>query len=257
MFQEGLFEGKRVFITGGGSGIGYTMARQFLKLGAQVAIASRKEERITEAAKALGEYGTCYGAVLDIREEDEISRVAEELRREFGGLDLLINNAGGQFPSAAKDITPRGWRAVVNNNLNGTFLVTQIMANQFFIPQQSGNIINIIADIFRGFPGMAHTGAARAGVDNLTKTLAIEWVQYNIRVNAIAPGIIQSSGLENYPQQFLDGISKRIPMRRLGTMEEVGWLALFLASPMASFITGETIYVDGGQRLWGDAWQIP
>lgn len=257
MFQEGLFEGKRVFITGGGSGIGYTMARQFLKLGAQVAIASRKEERISEAAKALGEYGTCYGAVLDIREEDEISRVAEELRREFGGLDLLINNAGGQFPSAAKDITPRGWRAVVNNNLNGTFLVTQIMANQFFIPQQSGNIINIIADIFRGFPGMAHTGAARAGVDNLTKTLAIEWVQYNIRVNAIAPGIIQSSGLENYPQQFLDGISKRIPMRRLGTMEEVGWLALFLASPMASFITGETIYVDGGQRLWGDAWQIP
>lgn len=257
MFQEGLFEGKRVFITGGGSGIGYTMARQFLKLGAQVAIASRKEERITEAAKALGEYGTCYGAVLDIREEDEISRVAEELRREFGGLDLLINNAGGQFPSAAKDITPRGWRAVVNNNLNGTFLVTQIMANQFFIPQQSGNIINIIADIFRGFPGMAHTGAARAGVDNLTKTLAIEWVQYNIRVNAIAPGIIQSSGLENYPQQFLDGISKRIPMRRLGNMEEVGWLALFLASPMASFITGETIYVDGGQRLWGDAWQIP
>ena len=104
---------------------------------------------------------------------------------------------------------------------------------------------------------MAHTGAARAGVDNLTKTLAIEWVNYDIRINAIAPGIIKSSGLENYPPQFLKGISEKIPMQRLGTMEEVGWLALFLSSPMAGFITGETIYVDGGQRLWGDAWVIP
>jgi citronellol/citronellal dehydrogenase len=256
MFQSGLFKDKVVFITGGGSGIGYIMARQFLELGAKVAIASRKEDRISQAAEKLGEFGPCYGTSLDIREEDQIARVAEEIEREFGTLDILVNNAGGQFPSAAKDITPNGWRAVVNNNLNGTFLVTQIMANKFFIPNKSGNIINIIAEIYRGFPGMAHTGAARAGVDNLTKTLSIEWVTYNIRVNAIAPGIIKSSGLENYPQQFLDGISARIPMKRLGTMEEVGWLALFLASPMAAFITGETVYVDGGQRLWGDAWEI-
>jgi len=257
MFQKNLFKDKSVFITGGGSGIGYVMARQFLKLGARVAIASRKEDRIKEAALKLSEHGTCYGTVLDIREEEEIARVAEEIKSEFGRLDILVNNAGGQFPSAAKDISPRGWRAVVNNNLNGTFLVTQIMANTFFIPQNDGNIINIIAEIYRGFPGMAHTGAARAGVDNLTKTLAIEWVNYNIRINAIAPGIIKSSGLENYPPKFLEGISKRIPMRRLGTMEEVGYMALFLASPMGAFITGETVYVDGGQRLWGDAWVIP
>jgi citronellol/citronellal dehydrogenase len=232
------------------------MAKQFLDAGARVAIASRKPDRIAKAAAELSKFGTCYGTTLDIREEAEIARVADEIKSEFGRLDILVNNAGGQFPSPAKDISPNGWRAVVNNNLNGTFLVTQIMANKFFIPQKSGNIINIIAEIFRGFPGMAHTGAARAGVDNLTKTLAIEWVTYNIRINAIAPGIIKSSGLENYPQEFLKGIAARIPMKRMGTMEEVGWLALFLASPMASFITGETVYIDGGQRLWGDAWEI-
>ena len=256
MFQSGLFEDKVVFITGGGSGIGMVMAKQFLEAGAKVAIASRKQERIDEAVAELSAYGKCYGTTLDIREEEQIARVAEEIKNEFGTLDILVNNAGGQFPSPAKDISPNGWRAVVNNNLNGTFLVTQIMANTFFIPQKSGNIINIIAEIYRGFPGMAHTGAARAGVDNLTKTLAIEWVPYHIRVNAIAPGIIKSSGLENYPEEFLTGIAARIPMKRMGTMEEVGWLALFLASPMAAFITGETVYVDGGQRLWGDAWEL-
>lgn len=256
MFKADLFKDKNVFITGGGSGIGYVMAKHFLQLGANVAIASRKKERIDKASESLREFGNCYGAVLDIREEDEIERVANEINAEFGSLDILINNAGGQFPSAAENISPNGWRAVINNNLNGTFLVTQTMAKKFFIPQKSGNIINIIADIFRGFPGMAHTGAARAGVDNLTKTLSIEWIIHNIRVNAIAPGIIKSSGLENYPPKFLADIEARIPMRRLGTMEEVSYLAQFLASPMAAFITGETIYVDGGQRLWGDAWEI-
>ncbi|MEZ5009936.1 MAG: SDR family oxidoreductase [Chitinophagales bacterium] len=256
MFQPNLFKDKNIFITGGGSGIGYVMAKQFLNLGANVAIASRKQERIDKASAELREFGNCYGTTLDIREEDESARVADEIKKEFGTLDILINNAGGQFPSAAKDITPNGWRAVINNNLNGTFLVTQTMANKFFIPQKSGNIINIIAEIYRGFPGMAHTGAARAGVDNLTKSLSIEWITYGIRVNAIAPGIIKSSGLEQYPEQFLKAIYERIPMKRMGTMEEVGWMAVFLASPMASFITGETVYVDGGQRLWGDAWEI-
>lgn len=256
MYQAGIFKDQVIFITGGGSGIGFVMARQFLELGASVMIASRKEDRINKAVEALAGYGDCRGTCLDIRDEEQIERVAGEIEGQFGKLDILVNNAGGQFPSPAKDISPNGWRAVINNNLNGTFLVTQIMANKFFIPQKSGNIINIIAEIYRGFPGMAHTGAARAGVDNLTKTLSIEWVPYNIRVNAIAPGIIKSSGLENYPPEFLEGISARIPMKRLGTMEEVGWLALFLASPMAAFITGETIYVDGGQRLWGDAWEI-
>ncbi|MCL4143683.1 UNVERIFIED_CONTAM: hypothetical protein GTU68_064527 [Idotea baltica] len=175
----------------------------------------------------------------------------------MGGLDILINNAGGQFPSAAENISYNGWNAVVNNNLNGTWFVTQNMAKQFFLPQQKGVIINIIADIYKGFPGMAHTGAARAGVENLTKTLSIEWVNKNIRVNAIAPGIINSSGMENYPPEFLKGINDKIPMKKMGTTEDVAYSALFLSSPMASYITGETLYVDGGNRLWGDMWEIP
>jgi citronellol/citronellal dehydrogenase len=168
----------------------------------------------------------------------------------------LVNNAGGQFPSTAEDISEKGWNAVINNNLNGTWYATQVMTNTFFIPQKDGIIINIIANIFRGFPGMAHTGAARAGVDNLTKTLAVEWSKYNIRVNAVAPGIIFSSGLENYPIEMLKGISDTLPMKRLGSTEEVAWLTLFLASPMAAYITGETVYIDGGQRLFGQQFQI-
>jgi citronellol/citronellal dehydrogenase len=144
---------------------------------------------------------------------------------------------------------------VVNNNLIGTFYVTQIMAKTFFIPQKEGNIVNIIANIYRGFPGMVHTGAARAGVDNMTKTLAIEWVRYNIRVNAIAPGIIRSSGMDTYPPAILKGIEKSIPNNRMGTMDEVAWPVLFLSSPMATYISGETLYVDAGNRLWGDQWQ--
>ena len=129
------------------------------------------------------------------------------------------------------------------------------MAKTFFIPQKNGNIVNIIANIFRGFPGMVHTGAARAGVDNMTKTLAIEWVRFNIRVNAIAPGIIRSSGMDTYPPAILKGIEKSIPNNRMGTTDEVAYPVLFLSSPMASYISGETLYVDAGNRLWGDQWQ--
>jgi citronellol/citronellal dehydrogenase len=134
--------------------------------------------------------------------------------------------------------------------------MTQTMAKRFFIPQKSGNIVSIIANIFRGFPGMVHTGAARAGVDNLTKTLAVEWARNHIRVNAIAPGIIASTGLENYPPELLQGIADRIPVKRLGSPQEVADLCLFLMSPLSTYITGETIYIDGGQRLWGDVFEL-
>jgi citronellol/citronellal dehydrogenase len=154
MFQAGLFKDKSVFITGGGSGIGYVMAKHFLELGANVTIASRKKDRIEKASSELSAFGNCYGATLDIREEDDIARVAGEIKTQFGNLDILINNAGGQFPSAAENISPNGWRAVINNNLNGTFLVTQIMAKEFFIPQNratsSISLPKFIVD-FRGW----------------------------------------------------------------------------------------------------------
>jgi citronellol/citronellal dehydrogenase len=256
MFQQGLFKDKIVLVTGGGSGIGYTIASQYLSYGAKVWIGSRKEEKISKAVEELSILGTVRGVKLDIREPEDIQKLATQIKEEDGRLDILINNAGGQFPAAAENISFNGFKAVVTNNLIGTFYVCQVMANTFFIPQKSGNIVNIIANVFRGFPGMSHTGAARAGVDNLTMSLAVEWSRFNIRVNAIAPGIIQSSGLDNYPPQFLEGITQAIPAKRMGSTEEVAMPVIFLSSDMASFVTGETLYVDGGNRLWGDQWKM-
>ncbi len=256
MFQSNLFLGKTILVTGGGSGIGFEIAKQFLSLGAEVYIGSRKQERIEEAVMKLHHYGNCKAFRLDIREPESVQHLADMIEAQSGKLDILINNAGGQFPSPAEAISPKGFGAVVNNNLNGTWNVIHEMANRFFLKQQSGNIVNIVVNNYRGFAGMSHTGAARAGVQNLSMSLAVEWANRGININCIAPGIIQSSGLENYPPEMVAGVAKNIPMKRLGSMEEVAWLAVFLASPMAAYITGENIYIDGGSRLWGDIWQV-
>lgn len=257
MFQSNLFRDKKVMVTGGGSGIGKAIARQFLQYGATVFIASRKLEKLEAAQKELSALGDCRMVELNIRDAEAVAETAQQLKAEVGTIDILINNAGGQFPSPAEAISTKGWNAVIDTNLNGTWNMTQTFANTFFIPQKQGIIVNIIANIFRGFPGMAHTGAARAGVDNLTKSLAVEWAPNHIRINAIAPGIILSTGLDQYPPEFLHDIETKIPMKRLGTIDEVADLTLFLASPLAAYITGQTVYVDGGQSLWGEIWQVP
>jgi citronellol/citronellal dehydrogenase len=255
-FSSQLLQGKKALVTGGGSGIGYDIARQILECGGEVLITSRKEEKLRTAVEQLSAFGPVSYRICDIREPEAIEQLAAHIQESWGRLDVLVNNAGGQFPSLAEDISTKGWNAVINNNLNGTFYMSQAMAKHFFIPQKSGVILNIIANIYRGFPGMAHTGAARAGVDNLTKTLAIEWSKYNIRVNAVAPGIIRSTGLQQYPQEIIQGLEAQLPTPRLGTTEEVAWLSLFLCSPAAAYITGETVYIDGGQRLWGDVFKM-
>ncbi|MEN3041127.1 MAG: SDR family oxidoreductase [Bacteroidia bacterium] len=256
MFASNLLQDKVALVTGGGSGIGYAIAAEMLKVGAKVYICGRKEDKLRAAAESLAHLGPIYWHPADIRSIESVETLATHIQTTFGRLDILVNNAGGQFPALAEQISPKGFQAVVGNNLIGTWNVTYTFANQFFIPQRSGTIVNIIANIYRGFPGMMHTGAARAGVDNMTKTLAVEWSRYGIRVNAVAPGIIESSGLAQYPETLKQGLSEAIPLRRLGRVEEVAYLVVYLASPMAAYITGETIYIDGGQRLWGDLFRL-
>ena len=254
-YHPELFKDKVVLVTGGRSGIGYSITEQFLDLGATAIICSRKGEKLESAAAELSKKGMCLYQKCDIRDVSEIEDLAGMIEQKLGRLDILINNAGGQFPAPAELISIKGWGAVINNNLNGTFYMSQVMANRFFIPQKRGVIVNIIANMHRGFPGMAHTGAARAGVENLTKTLAQEWSIYNIRVNSVAPGTIESSGLEQYPdgikQQFELGRKENL-MGRFGTPEDIANAVSFYASPLASYISGTTLYVDGMEHLAGD-----
>jgi citronellol/citronellal dehydrogenase len=258
MFAPGLFRDEVALVTGGGTGIGRATAAMLVRLGARVAIASRKLDHLTPAAAELGAIAGAdrvHHQTCDIREPAEVAALVGATLERFGRIDHLVNNAGGQFPSPAETITPKGWDAVIRNNLNGTFYMTREVAVRAMIPQRRGRIVNVIAQIYRGFPGMAHTGAARAGVENLTMSLAVEWAQHGIHVNALAPGVIKSSGTTRYPPELLELGRKATPLKRLGTEDEVAHAIVFLLG--AGFITGTTLYIDGGARLWGDMWQIP
>jgi citronellol/citronellal dehydrogenase len=258
LFRAGLFKNKVVLITGGGSGIGRCAGGLFARLGASVAICGRRPEPLAAACAEFQSHGVrAFAAPCDVRQAEQVADFVEAVVGEFGRLDVLVNNAGGQFPSAAENISPKGFEAVVRNNLLGTWNVTHAVANRAFIPGGGGCIVNVSAQVARGFPGMAHTGAARAGVENLTKTLAVEWCRHGIRVNAVAPGIVRSSGTERYPADVLELGRRATPMRRLGRPEEVASLILYLSSEAADFITGQTVFIDGGQSLWGDLWDIP
>ncbi len=258
IFRPGLFDGHIAIVTGGGSGIGLAIARTLGELGARVSISGRKPDKLAAAQDELAKRGiVVHTSTCDIREIEQVSAYVDKVRADLGEPTVLVNNAGGQFPTTAETLSPRGWEAVIRNNLNGTFFMTREVAVKSMIPKKRGRIVNIIANIRRGFPGMVHTGAARAGVENMTKTLAIEWAQHNIQVNAIAPGIIKSSGIDQYPPELVEMSRARTPMKRLGTAEEVGELVAYIASDAASFVTGETWYIDGGAHLWGDSWPIP
>lgn len=260
-FADGLFEGQVAIITGGGSGIGLEAAAELGRLGASVAICGRKPEKLEAAVQSLVAAGVAAERILsapcDIRDPVSVEGFVRSVKERFGRVDILINNAGGQFPSPAEGISPKGWEAVVRNNLNGTFYMTREVATTAMIPQRRGRIVNVTAMVVRGFPGMAHTGAARAGVENLTRTLAVEWATYGIRVNAVAPGTIRSTGTVQYGEELLEMGRKATPVKRLGTMSEVARLIVFLASDKNDFITGAVIPIDGGASLWGDIWTIP
>lgn len=259
IFRPDLFRGKSFFVTGGGTGIGLSIASELRALGANVVIGSRSEEKLragAESLDAIDSVGEVAWHVCNIRDEDSIASAVGFAVERFGCLDGLVNNGGGQFPSPAVGINRKGWDAVIETNLTGTFSMSREVATRAMFEHGGGAIVNVIAQMWNGFPMMAHTGAARAGVDNLTKTLAFEWAPFSVRVNAVAPGIILSSGIDNYSpsnQKFFFDSVEHIPAGRLGTPREVAAAVLFLLSPAANFITGTTLRVDGGEPLFGHA----
>lgn len=253
IFRPDLFQQHNVLVTGGGSGLGLRCAREFALLGARVFICGRSEDKLAAAAAQINQAGgRAEGLVCDIRDRDAVGEMMQTLEARAGKLDILINNAGGQFPAPAETISAKGWQAVIDTNLTGTFNVMQAAFNKHF-RKKGGVIVNVIADMWQGFPMMAHTGAARAAVDNLTKTLANEWGRHGVRVNAIAPGIIRTSGLATYDaavRPMIEEAGKQNQATRMGTEAEVAAALLFLASPAATYITGATLRVDGGQSLF-------
>jgi len=244
VFREGLFTGQVAVVTGAGSGIGRCTAHELAALGARVALLGRKEEKLKTVAAEIGEAAKTYAC--DIREEDAVAKAVSNILADFGRIDCLVNNAGGQFGSPLEKISARGWDAVVRTNLTGGFLVARECYTQWMKGAASGAIVNMVADMWNGMPGMGHSGAARAGMLNFTETAALEWAP--IRVNAVAPGWIASSGLDHYPVEMAEHIRalpKRVPLGRLGTESEVSAAIVFLLSPAAAFISGSCLRVDG------------
>ena len=247
VFRPGLFAGQVAIVTGGGSGLGRCTAHELASLGAKVALVGRKIEKLTavrdEIARAAGE-ARCFAC--DIREEDTVRLTISNVLKEFGRIDLLINNAGGQFAAPLESISAKGWETVVRTNLTGGFLMARECYTQWMKQAGTGAIVNIIADMWQGMPTMGHSGAARAGMLNFTETAAFEWAP--VRVNAVAPGWIASSGLDNYPPEMaahIRSLPRHVPLGRLGTESEVSAAICYLLSPAAAFISGSCIRVDG------------
>jgi citronellol/citronellal dehydrogenase len=259
VFAPKLFTGKVMLVTGGGSGIGRCTAHELAALGAQVVLLGRNLEKLQAVKAEIKQNGGLVSyQVCDIRQEDAVKAAIGDIVKQHGQIDGLVNNAGGQYITPLEKISAKGWEAVINTNLTGGFLVARECYVQSMM-ERGGAIVNIVADIWGSMPGMAHSGAARAGMVSLTETAALEWAKAGVRVNAVAPGYIASSGMDHYPPEagpMLREMAETVPLGRFGNEAETSAAIVFLLSPAASFISGTTLRVDGARpqvRMgWGD-----
>ena len=259
VFAKRLFAGKVVLVTGGGSGIGRCVAHELAALGAQLVLIGRKLEKLQAVADEITQDGGAVSIqVCDIRDEEAVRRAVAGVVAAQGRIDGLVNNAGGQYLMPLEAISAKGWEAVLATNLTGGFL----MARECYLQsmnKQGGAIVNMAADIWGSMPGMGHSGAARAGMISFTETAALEWAGKGVRVNAVAPGYIASSGMDKYPTELapmLREIPQTIPLGRFGTEAEVSAAIVFLLSPAAAFISGSTLRIDGARPQVRMGWPM-
>ncbi len=255
LFSPSLLDGQVAIVTGGGSGLGRETALELARCGARVIVCGRREQPLLETA-AGDPRGLIEAHVCDIREESQVDPMVDAVLARHGQVDLLVNNAGGQFLAPAESITPKGFRTVIRLNVEGTWIVTHAVATKAMIPSgRGGKVFSVTLSPHNGMPGMAHSGAARAAVENLMRTLSVEWARFDIRLLALAAGQFETQTLlTKYPQAIVERIGHTIPLGRMGTEREFAWLVAYLASPAGDFFSGAVITMDGARDDWLGPW---
>jgi len=252
IFRPDALAGRVAIVTGGGTNLGREAARELVACGAQVVIAGRREEVLRAAAQEIGE--RCSWVTGDIREAEEAARIVATALERHGQLDVLVNNAGGQYFVPAEDIAAKGWQAVQRLNVSGTLTMTHAAVDGAMRAAGSGTIVNVTVSPHHGMPAMAHTGAARAAVEGLTSELASLWASDGVAVVAAAIGRFDTESLRKYPEVVTRGVAQSVPLQRLGRMEEFAWLVAMLAAPLGRSLSGSVVTLDGGVDNWQGPW---
>jgi citronellol/citronellal dehydrogenase len=256
IFAPGLLDGRVCVVSGAGTGLGKATALELARLGAVVIGCGRRSEPLEETAAEIASLGgRAESEPLDIRDEEAVRRLFDGVLERHGRLDVLVNIAGGQFLSPAEGISPKGFRTVIELNVVGTWLMTHAAATKAFIPQGDGKVVSVTLSPHNGMPGMVHSGAARAAVENMTRTLSIEWSRFNVKLCAVAAGQFDTEVLRTkYPRAVAENVHRTVPLGRLGTPEEMAWLVAYLASPAGDFFSGAVLTIDGARDNWFGAW---